>query len=570
MLRIGDSSNTGGIVISSSITRHTGFNTLDLITGNTTGTAITQSTTGSLSVANLALQSVGSVNLGQDYNDVDTLAAAVSGSGNYITFAGSTATGYAVGSVDGVTGISTTGSGGVVGLWTEDGGAVTQNSGDGISSDQLQLLSGAVFGSGSLGGNFTLNDSSNAVNTLAGDVSGNVSFTNSDSLIIGSVTATTTNGTGFDTEMDDGVFASGSITIATLAGNLTVSEAVMTSGGAVALTAGGAGSQLSTNAAIDTTEFGSTPAGANVTLNADLMSITAAINGGTGGTVTLAPVTATQVINLGTSTAGELGLTNTELGEVTAAQLIIGSAANTGGIVVTADITTEAGYNTLELLTGGGAITDPGGFTIDPSNLALSAATGIGTSAAPMVTAVSNLVALNTTSGGIFIDNTGDLTIGFTGEPFSGVQDTGAATDPITLTLNAGSTLTVGETVATTGGPITLTADDVVINAPIDAGTGSLTLDPVTASLVINLGTTVAGEYSVTNAELAEITAGTVIIGSTANTGGIVITADITASGYATLELFTGAAITDPGGFTIDPANLALSAATGIGTSAAR
>ena len=47
-----------------------------------------------------------------------------------------------------------------------------------------------------------------------------------------------------------------------------------------------------------------------------------------------------------------------------------------------------------------------------------------------MITAVSNLVAQNTTSGGIFISNTGDLTIGFTGEPFLGIQDTGASHRP--------------------------------------------------------------------------------------------------------------------------------------------
>ena len=100
----------------------------------------------------------------------------------------------------------------------------------------------------------------------------------------------------------------------------------------------------------------------------------------TNGVVTLEAVSAGQIINLGTTadpaTAGTLGLSNAELGEVTAAQLIIGSATNTGGIVVTDNIT-ASGYTTLELFTGA-AITDPGGFTLDPTNLALSAATGIG------------------------------------------------------------------------------------------------------------------------------------------------------------------------------------------------
>ena len=46
-----------------------------------------------------------------------------------------------------------------------------------------------------------------------------------------------------------------------------------------------------------------------------------------------------------------------------------------------------------------------------------------------MITAVTNLVAVNSTSGGIFISNTGALTIGFTGDPFQGVNATGATGD---------------------------------------------------------------------------------------------------------------------------------------------
>ena len=67
------------------------------------------------------------------------------------------------------------------------------------------------------------------------------------------------------------------------------------------------------------------------------------------------------------------------------------------------------------------------------TDLALSANTGIGTSASPVPTATANLVAKNATSGGIFISNTGDLNIGFSGDPFQGVLDSGAAADPIIL-----------------------------------------------------------------------------------------------------------------------------------------
>ena len=94
----------------------------------------------------------------------------------------------------------------------------------------------------------------------------------------------------------------------------------------------------------------------NITLTADSMSIdtTSAINAGTN-TVTLQPQTAVTVIDLGgANAAGTLGLSNAELGRVTAGTLKIGSAANTGGISITAAITATTGWSTLSLLTGGG------------------------------------------------------------------------------------------------------------------------------------------------------------------------------------------------------------------------
>ena len=55
---------------------------------------------------------------------------------------------------------------------------------------------------------------------------------------------------------------------------------------------------------------------------------------------------------------------------------------------------------------------------------------GIGRPGIPaqlIVTEVNNLVAQNTTSGGIFITNVGNLNIGYAGEPFAGVTDSAAA-----------------------------------------------------------------------------------------------------------------------------------------------
>ena len=95
------------------------------------------------------------------------------------------------------------------------------------------------------------------------------------------------------------------------------------------------------------------------------------------------------------------------------------------------------------------------------TDLALSANTGIGTSASPVPTATANLVAKNATSGGIFISNTGDLNIGFGGDPFQGVLDSGAAADAIVLKNTGSINVTrnaVANEIISAPGPVTVTA----------------------------------------------------------------------------------------------------------------
>ena len=118
--------------------------------------------------------------------------------------------------------------------------------------------------------------------------------------------------------------------------------------------------------------------------------------------------------------------------------MIIGSTANTGGIVVTADIT-ASGFTTLELINRRGHHR-PVGFTVDP----------MGTWPCRPRTDRSSDSAddhrrqqpgrAKHRPGGIFISNSdhGTLTIGFTSDPFQGVQDTGAAADAVSVT-NAGT-----------------------------------------------------------------------------------------------------------------------------------
>ena len=186
------------------------------------------------------------------------------------------------------------------------------------------------------------------------------------------------------------------------------------------------------------------------------------------------------------------------------------------------------------------------------------------------MTQASNLVA-QTATGGIFVTNTGNLNIGFVGAPFQGVTDSGAATDQIALSVNPGNTFTAGVGsggVHSSGGNITLSADDMAIDDAVNAGAGIVTLQQAsttTRPIDLGLGTT-AGSLGLNDLELDEITAGTLRIGRSDNAGAITVTAPITShSGFSTLSLASGGAIIDNAAAdSITVTNLAVRAVGGI------
>ena len=138
---------------------------------------------------------------------------------------------------------------------------------------------------------------------------------------------------------------------------------------------------------------------------------------------------------------------NTMGGDVT----LFAGNGGAGNVQFESILTNNSGNLTL---LAGSTITQPSG-NASGVNLYLSAGTGIGTSALPLATTVSNVVAQNTTSGGIFISNTGALNIGFSGDLIQGVRDTGAATDPITLsssgTINVTRQVVANEIISAPG-----------------------------------------------------------------------------------------------------------------------
>jgi len=623
VLRIG--SNTAGtIVVSSAITLGANVPTLSLITNDATATAITQ--TAALSVSNLAVQSVGGVSLTQG-NDVTALAGNVTGTvPSHFDY--TDANGFAVGTVDGIVGISTNLITAGTRIQLTANGVVTQSAGANLSTLNL-LLSG--------GGSYVLDNAGNGAVTLAASASGTISYTDKDDLIVGSIV-----GSGSTVS---GVTSNTAIALTTVNGNLTVTNTnagvdIQASGGTVSLTAGTA---VGTDKLLDIQANAAVNGTGGVTLTADNIIIAATINAGTSTAVLRQFENATLIDLGGADAANTLGLTDAELDLVTAGVIRIGNA-NAGDITITAAINT-ANTNQLELVTGGGIVDGLVGGNITEALLGLTAVTGIGIFNA-LDTSVSNLEA-TTATGGIFVFNVGGLTIGGVNATLTGVRTTTSgsisvqnnsditvseaisaagggmislsttnsnininaaisatggngnvnifAEDDITVTqavsvagtgtllIDADSpTDGVGDfsnsgagTLTTAGGNITIRAQDVDLGANVSttstAATSRVIIVPDDAGDIITLGADTVGALGLTDADLDRVTTGILQIGTTATSGaGISIVGQITqaGSGYTTLLLETQGAITDNTAGEQDDItvqSLALSADTGIG-----
>lgn len=149
-----------------------------------------------------------------------------------------------------------------------------------------------------------------------------------------------------------------------------------------------------------------------------------------------------------------------------------------------------------------------------------------------------------------------------------------ALSGTITLDATTGAfNHTNGAIVATTGGNITVSADTMLVASTINAGTGVVTLRQAGATArPISLGGGAgAGALGLSDAELAQVTAGVLQIGRTDNTGTINVDGQVTAhAGYSTLALLTGGAVTDgnAAGNDIEVVSLAFDTNGDVGTTA--
>lgn len=263
----------------------------------------------------------------------------------------------------------------------------------------------------------------------------------------------------------------------------------------------------------------------------------------------------------------------TAAGTITVSEIVnargnsnVSLTASTGDIQVNANVLSTSGTSgsagdgngTLTLDSTLGAITTNGSATLRASGatgkLNLQAATGAGTSGNRLLTDVAQLAADLSTSGGLFVTETNDLSIATVGSQV-GVSLNGNTGDILLPT----GTLTVPDSLAQHGirnsnGTVTLTADNVTLgtggaNSALFDPAGSMTIRPVTTNREIDLGTNTAGKLSLSSDEMNEIVVGSLTVGrnDASESGAITISANINASGGAVV-LRTGAGVTGTAG----------------------
>jgi hypothetical protein len=172
---------------------------------------------------------------------------------------------------------------------------------------------------------------------------------------------------------------------------LTNSSQVQTTGGTITY----AGSTFSNTAALSTD-------GRDISVTADQMTIGAALtaNKTSAGIVSLIPKTSSKNIDLGAADSSTLlGLTNTELGYVTAKVLRIGSAASTNNINLSANVSVASSSVPNLALRGAGSVTNSGSFNISALNLAISVGGAISLGGANSVSGNLALVAGGASGG---------------------------------------------------------------------------------------------------------------------------------------------------------------------------
>ena len=324
-----------------------------------------------------------------------------------------------------------------------------------------------------------------------------------------------------------------------------------------------------------------------VTLQANTLSFGSATTSkvqetGSGGIVDIFPVTATTTMSLAGSGTLNLPATVFSNSEITAATLIFGNTADTGGLTVAANTTLTSNITNLDLImqgtitiSAGTTLTDPnnsGTITLQAnkltfSNTSTSLVKETGTNSTVAIFPVTATTAMSLAGSAalnlpatVFSNSeivattlifgntadTGGLTVAANTALKSGIITNLDLIMAGTITISAGTTLSDPNN----GGTITLEANKLTFtNATTskvqETGTGStVAIFPVATTTAMSLAGSAALNLPATVFSNSEITATTLVFGATADTGGITVAGSITVPSTITnLSLISGGAV---------------------------
>jgi hypothetical protein len=247
------------------------------------------------------------------------------------------------------------------------------------------------------------------------------------------------------------------------------------------------------------------------------------------------------------------------------------TARNSDGMTVAGTISTNGG-NLFLTATGGTSTSQEGQVGLRVINNAVVAAGGTG---------VTNITAAGGTGSLGF--NHG---IYMSGSPLARIGSGSGGVNIVTTVADGQSTplfMAPGGSISTTAnGPINVSANGISMDiaTSINAGTGSLTIQPSSAGIEINLGAAdIFNRISLTDAEMDRMTAGTLILGN-ATTGTVTLSTSITRPAATITQINSAAAInfttgsydsaggdvTLNPGTVISPATSGVDVTTGAGT----
>jgi len=587
----------------------TGLTTLNV----TNVGAVTQ--TGAVNYTNLSLNVTGAVTLTGN-NDVTSLAATVTGAGNGFSF--NDVDDIALTSVGFVNGVST--ASGAIAITTAVGPIIVVNTAAG--SDVNAGAAGTVaLTAGSFGATdffIQLQPGANVTGVAGVQLrADNIDLAFGATVNAGSATATlnaftpatvinlggtdTANTLGLtDAELNGitaGILRIGDLT----SGRISFSDAI-TLGGISQL-------ELTTGADIQDNHFGSDVTVVSLAMTAgtgigtassalgttvsviEAQTNTGGINISNAGPVLVGGVS-TSLTGLRVVTSGDLSLSaagTIDLRDIDGAEIVAGGSAS-GNVVLSAagagaDVTVTANKDaitasagSITVAAGRNILLGAVGMNLDNdvrANGSVTLSAGLDVVVDGSANVISDAFG-NNTGGGVIATAGDDIEVTSFRGPDAFIAASGTAGADVTLTTGANGALTLTSgpsAVFSNSGDVTVNADVAVIfnTSGISApGPGqSVTIQPVSSTWSIKLGSPNEGTLELSDAELDRIFAPTIRIGSTSNLGNITVSNPISPSGgTTTLSLRTGGAIIDgtAGEQTdITVANLALRAASGIG-----